>query len=296
MAALIRIVKRYPLVTFFTLAFCLTWANWLPQALASRGLLSITVPDFLTVISGYGPALAAIIVTALTTGKLGLRLLFGRLVRWRVGLRWYAVVLLTPICITLTAVGLHLLTGGTAPNFTQSQLQLGPSDAPAWQEILLLFLLFTLGFDGLGEELGWRGYALPKLQTGRSALSASLILGGLWAAWHVPYAMTQGSFLSSIPLAWFFLNMLASAILYTWVFNNTQGSVLLTVLFHAANNTTSNVLPILPPATNDLRIYFFSIGVQWCLALLVVIISGRDYFSRNARLQSELTVEPVAGM
>jgi hypothetical protein len=125
MAALTRMVKRYPLAAFFTLAFCLTWANWFPQALASRGLLSISVPDFLTVISGYGPALAAIIVTALTTGKLGFRRLFGRLARWRVGLHWYAIVLLTPICITLTAVGLHLLTGGTAPNFTQPQLQCG---------------------------------------------------------------------------------------------------------------------------------------------------------------------------
>jgi uncharacterized protein len=291
MASLLGAVRRYPLLAFFTLAFFLTWANWIPQAVASHGFLSIAVPGFLTIIAGYGPALAAIIVTTITTGKPGLRRLIGRLTRWRVGLQWYAVVLFTPGLITLTAIALHILTGGTAPNLAQLQLQFGPPGAPVWQRILLLFLIFTLGFDGLGEELGWRGYALPKLEVRRPALSASLILGVLWATWHVPYALTRGSFLSGIPLSWFFLDVFASAILYTWVFNNTQGSVVLTILFHAAGNTTAILLPTLPPATSGLRVYLFSIIVRWCLAVLVMIITGRVYLSSKLRDQGELTVE-----
>jgi hypothetical protein len=107
--------------------------------------------------------------------------------------------------------------------------------------------------------------------------------------------MTQGSFLSRVPLHWFLLDVLASAILYTWIFNNTHGSVLLTILLHAAGNTTGNMLPILPPATTDLRIYLFSIGVRWCLAMLVVIITGHESFSRQVRLPSALTGEPTVG-
>ena len=290
MTILMQTVRRYPLVAFFTLAFGLTWANWLPQALAARGLLSITVPSFLAILAGYGPAIAAIVVTALTTGKPGLRRLVGRLTRWQVGPHWYAIALLTPLAISLTAIGLHLLTGGTTITITQSSLQLAPAGAPAWQHILLLFLLFTLGFDGLGEELGWRGYALPKLEARWSALVASLILGVLWAAWHLPYALTPGSVMASTPLHWFFLGVLASSILYTWIFNNTQGSVLITILFHAAGNTTANVLAI-----NNFRVYLFSIGVMWCLAILVVLLTGRSCFSRIGQPHSGLAVEPVRG-
>jgi uncharacterized protein len=287
---LVRLVRHYPLITFFTLAFGLTWANWLPQALVSRGLLWITIPSFLAIVAGYGPALAAIIVTALTTGKPGLWRLVGRLTRWRVGLHWYAIALLTPVGISLVATALHILTGGDPPTFRQSSLQLASAGAPAWQQILLLFLLFTLGFDGLGEELGWRGYALPKLEAGHSALTASLVLGVLWAAWHLPYALTPGSMLASTPLPWFVLSVMASSILYTWMFNNTQGSVLITIVFHAAGNTTANVL-----ATNTFRIYLFSIGVTWCLAILVVLVTGWIYFSRGGHASSDLAVEPVGG-
>jgi hypothetical protein len=87
-------IKRYPLVFYFALAYLFTWANWLPRAAADRGLFEIQVPGFVTLVSGYGPALAAIIVAGLAQGRDGLRSLFAGLVRWRVGLRWYLVALL----------------------------------------------------------------------------------------------------------------------------------------------------------------------------------------------------------
>lgn len=268
-------IKKYALVIFFVLAYLFTWSNWLPQALNSRGVTSIQVPGFLTLLAGYGPALAAIIVASLAHGRQGLRELFGRLFRWRVGIQWYLIALFLPVLITLLVITLNNLTGGATPDFSAAGFPFGPAETPLWQKILILLLVFTLGFDGLGEELGWRGFALPKLLERYSPLVSSLILGALWAVWHFPYALSEGSFLSVVPLHWFFINLLAVSIIYTWIFINTNGSLLLALLFHAAGNVTSNLLPILPPAASDLRIYYFTIAINCAIALGTLFLSMR---------------------
>lgn len=268
-------IKKYALVIFFALAYVFTWSNWLPQALNSRGVTSIQVPGFLTLLAGYGPALAAIIVASLAHGRQGLRELFGRLFRWQVGIQWYLIALFLPVLITLLAITLNNLTGGATPDFSAAGFPFGPAETPLWQKILILLLVFTLGFDGLGEELGWRGFALPKLLERYSPLVSSLILGALWAVWHFPYALSEGSFLSVVPLHWFFINLLAVSIIYTWIFINTNGSLLLALLFHAAGNVTSNLLPILPPAASDLRIYYFTIAINCAIALGTLFLSMR---------------------
>jgi CAAX protease family protein len=267
-------MKKYALVFFFFLAYAFTWSNWLPQALSSRGIASIQVPDFLTLISGYGPALAAIIVVSLAFGRQGLRNLFGRLLRWRAGIQWYFIALFLPAIVIFLAISLNRLTGGTAPVFSSAAFPFGPAETPLWQKLIILFLVFILGFDGLGEEIGWRGFALPKILESRSPLLASLILGALWAVWHFPYALTKGTFLSEVPLHWFFINLLALSIVYTWIFVNTNGSLLLPLLFHAAGNVTSNLLPVLPPAATDLRIYYFTIAINCVIAILVSLLSN----------------------
>jgi CAAX protease family protein len=90
---------------------------------------------------------------------------------------------------------------------------------------------------------------------------------------HFPYALTEGTFLSAVPLHWFFINLLVMSVIYTWIFINTNGSLLLPLLFHAAGNTTSNLLPILPPATPDLRIYYFTIAINCVIAITVMFLS-----------------------
>jgi len=274
-------IKRYALVFFFLLAYLFTWSNWLPQALTSRGIASIQVPGFLTILSGYGPALAAVIVVSLAYGRQGLRELFGGLLRWRVGIQWYLIALFMPAFVIILAITMNNWTGGTSPDFSAAGFPFGPAETPLWQKLIILFLIFTLGFDGLGEEIGWRGFALPKLLESRSALISSLILGALWAIWHFPYALTQGTFLSEVPLYWFFINLLALSIIYTWIFINTNGSLLLALLFHAAGNTTINLLPILPPAASDLRIYYFTIAINCIIAILVSFLSNRHLQSRK---------------
>jgi membrane protease YdiL (CAAX protease family) len=273
--------KKYVLPSFFLLAYLFTWSNWIPQALTSRGIASIQVPGFVILLAGYGPALAAILIASLAYGRTGLRELFGRLLKWRVGIQWYLVVLFLPVSVSLLALIINQWTGGSTPDFAAAGYPFGPVETPLWQKLLILFLVFILGFDGFGEELGWRGFALPKLLENRSPLIASLILGALWAVWHFPYALTKGTGLSGIPLYWFILNLLALSIVYTWIFKNTNGSLLLPLLYHAASNTTANLLPILPPAASDLGIYYFTIGINWVVAVGILVLTNRDFQSRK---------------
>jgi len=267
-------MEKYALVTFFFLAYLFTWCNWLPRALASHRITSAQMSVFLTILSGYGPALAAIIVVLLTSGRQGLGELFGRLLRWEVGIPWYLIALFLPVLVTVLAIRMNKWMGGVSPDFSVTSFPFGASEMPFLLKLVILFLVFTLGFDGLGEEIGWRGFALPKLLEGHSALVSSLILGALWAVWHFPFALTKGTFLSGVPLYWFFINLLLLSIMYTWIFNNTNGSLLLPLLFHAAGNTTSNLFPILPPATPDLRIYYFTIAINCVIATGILFLSN----------------------
>lgn len=117
----------------------------------------------MALIGGYGPALAAILVAALSQGREGLHRLFAGLVRWRVGLRWYLAALLIQPAIRVGALGRHLMLRGEPFRLVgAAQLPFGPDGLPLWGQVLMLFVIFVLGFDGLGEELGWRGYALPR--------------------------------------------------------------------------------------------------------------------------------------
>ena len=173
--------------------------------------------------------------------------------------------------VILISMGFNTLTGGSAPDASKVPPLFGPQEMSFAAKISLMFLIFTLGFDGIGEELGWRGFALPKLKESYSSLVSSIILGVLWAFWHFPFALTEGTFLNNVPLAVFVMNLVALAIVYTWIFNNTRGSLLLPLLYHAAGNITGNLLPFLPPAAADLRLYFFNVFFNWIIALTIVV-------------------------
>jgi uncharacterized protein len=153
-------VRRYPLITFFVLAFVFSWWPW---PLYILGLAASPV-------IGFGPFFAAVVVLALTGGKAGVVALLRRMVRWRVAPVWYAVALLLPVAINAAATVLNVLLGARPPS---------PVELGAWPGLIPTFFLLLLvpGLGGAWEEPGWRGYALPKLQVGRSALLASLILG-----------------------------------------------------------------------------------------------------------------------
>ena len=265
MSRLSSVVKRHPIVTFFALAYALSW--W-PSILYALDLLPQPIV-------GFGPFLAAVLMLAITVGKTGIVGLLRRMVRWRVGLRWYAVALLLPVAITLAAAALNVLLGAQAP----SAAELG-----GWTGLFSTFAIVLLvpGLGGAWEEPGWRGYALPRLQARRSALFASLILWVGVAVWHLPL-MVVGEIHWSEPVF-----LLGFVIVFNWVFNNANGSVLIIMLMHAMNNTVSGSFfgPMFSGADSVRFSWLFA--ALWCaVAIVVVVWAGPKHLSRKYRKQQE---------
>jgi|SoimicMinimDraft_4_1059732.scaffolds.fasta_scaffold11523_2 uncharacterized protein len=265
MSRISALVKRHRLTTFFILAYALSWWAWILYALGV----------FPNPVASFGPFLAAIVVLALTEGKVGLLGLFRRMVRWRVALGWYAVALLLPAVLAASATALNVLLGAQPP----SAAQLG-----AWTGIFSTFAIVLLipGFGGAWEEPGWRGYALPRLQSVRSALAASLILAALIAGWHLPLMVAGQVHYSDIVL------ILAAVIVFNWVFNNTGGSVLIIMLMHAANNAVSGSFfsPMFSGADSIRQSWLLAL-VWAVVAVLVIAVAGPTNLSRKHQRQQE---------
>jgi uncharacterized protein len=211
------VIRNHPLVAFFILAYALSWWPWPLYAAGVPG------EPFLA----FGPLLAAVIVVALTAGRLGLRALVARMVRWRVSWRWYAVALALPLSVDALASVINVALGAPAPSFNL---------AAPWYTVIVVFAIRLVNpLDGpVGEEPGWRGFALPGLQLTRSPLVATSILALLVTGWHLPLVLGSGS----NPLPPFaLLGTFAVTFWYTWVFNHTNGSVLITIIMHAADGT-----------------------------------------------------------
>jgi membrane protease YdiL (CAAX protease family) len=255
------IIKRYPLATFFVLAYAFAWS----LVLLTRVSM---VFGFLAL---FGPAAAALIVTACTDGRAGVGSLFRSLAIWRVELRWYVVALGLPAVLSLAAAGLSLVFGAPAAiHFSE----LSPLTA-------MLFILV------IGEELGWRAYALPRLQARYGGLGASLILGMLWAAWHLPNQFIPGLEFYGYGFGAFALYVVPMTVLFTWLANQTRGSVLLSWLFHGAINT----LIFVNSALDIVQRWWLSAAVYGVVAVLVVLALGPQ-LTRRAQMQPQ--AEPLA--
>ena len=205
-------MTRYRLSAFFLLAFVLSWYPWFFALI--RG--TTTGPNPL------GPMLAAILVTAFTEKWSGVKRLLARIVQWRVSAKWYAAALLIPVLIVALAAALNIFSG--APGFSWSGLK--------WMELPERFIFIFL-FIGLGEETGWRGFALERLQEKHSALVSSLILGPIWALWHLPLIGSEIQYPLVLP---FILGVFSATIFQTWLYNRAKGSVLLPMLLHTTVN------------------------------------------------------------
>ena len=266
------LVRKHSLISFFLLAYALSWV-----ALPVWALGFYPNPVF-----SFGPFLAALVALGLTRGKSGVGGLLRSMVRWRVGLTWYAVALLVPAGLALAATVLNVLLGAETP----TSAELG-----GWTGLLPAFFLVLLipGLGGAWEEPGWRGYALPRLQAGRSALFASLILGALWALWHLPLMLVGQVHYSDVVL------VVAAAIVSTWAFNNTQGSVLIVMLFHAMNNTVSGGFfsPMFSGADSVRQSWL--LAAAWCAAAIAVVaVAGPEHLSRKHHKQEEPAQSAVA--
>ena len=241
---------------FFALTFALTWLLWLPMLLADQHLIGSVPGGLLLALGTAVPSLVALGLAARTGGA---TTLMRGLTRWRLPARWYAAALLIPGVLMLTAVGLDVLLGATPPAFP----------APGRWPLVAVNLLAVLLIGGpLGEELGWRGYALPRLEGRFGFVAAAVLLGLIWAAWHLPLFLLPGTPQSQLPLGWFVLQTVAFSVVLAWVYGRT-GSLLLVVLMHGAVNTLAGPLRVLPGADGSLRPYVLTTLLTVAAALLV---------------------------
>jgi membrane protease YdiL (CAAX protease family) len=224
--------KRHSLLMFFVLAYALSWAVEIPLALRAQGLISAPIPWSLHYLSAYGPMLAAIIVTGITSGGEGLRELARRMFKWRVRPVWWLVAFAPLVLYALLALVLRFIPGQGTGLAALGQIDFLPNLGVG--ALLVWFLTF-----GLGEETGWRGFALPRLQQDRSALWATVILWVFWALWHLPLFFYL---YDATILVGFLLGLLAGAIILTWLYNSSGGSVLLVAVWHAGFNFVTGCL------------------------------------------------------
>jgi membrane protease YdiL (CAAX protease family) len=243
--SLAGLAQRRPLTSYFALTFALSWGLVLPMTFSRNigvGLLPYDLPDALgmalyVLASFVGPTVAALIVTRLAEGRAGIGRLLRSSVQWRAGPQWYAVALLANLLIWLLAYSAVL-----GPELLAAAVM----NWPLLLTVFLPFVAFGMLIPAIGEEPGWRGFALPRLQRRYGPLRATLILGTLHGLWHLPALGTiMLGPLTPAQVPTFILTAVGGTFLYTWLFNRTRGSVLLAMLTHAAGNAATQWLTTL---------------------------------------------------
>jgi membrane protease YdiL (CAAX protease family) len=264
-----NIVKRYPILSFAILSYLLSWWPWLIPSFREAGFRVLP----------HGPSIAAIIITAIVSGGPAVKRLLSRLVpRWA-QVKWYVIGMGMTIVITLTAVWLNVLFGAPTPTAAQWN---------TWPERLPFFIFAFLMFGAM-EELGWRGFGQAHLQKTHSALVSALIVAIFGVIWHFPLFATGNIELPDVPL------IFAGYIVYAWLFNSSGGSVLVTMLTHAMNNTVSGewISPWFTGADSVRQSAL--LAVLWSVAAIVVIaLAGPARLTRRPMVDTEMAPQPVA--
>lgn len=270
------VLARHPLVWFFAIAAAGAWIVELPVILSrtGTGLLPYTLPPLvvLLLIAGAtftGPTVAAFVMVRAVEGPEGPKRLLRRYVQWRVPVRWYLFVLL--VIPASEIVGAIVTPGAVAS--AQPVTSALVSGYP-----LAFLTTFVLG-GPLGEEPGWRGFALPRLQTRFGPLAGTSLLGVLWALWHFPLFWSGvWTPLTLANMIMFVVMITALTIVMGWVFNNVGGSLLITMLMHASFNTFADkvVVPLFPSALlNEYVLLPELIGFGLVAVIVVVATRGR---------------------
>ena len=260
-----------PSAILFTVnAFAISWLCWLPLVAANRqfGHISASTAPVLIILGTFGPFLSAVAIVARTSGLAGLGEFLGQAVRGRVGIRWYVVALVAPAAIRIVVLYVHVLKGGTFPDL---------SDPAQWLAIPWTFLMVLLIGGPTGEEFGWRGFLLQRVQPVFGLLWASIGIGVVTALWHLPLFWISGTPQSHLPFELFLVHTIALSIVSTWLYNGSRRSLLFVLLFHASLNTWPNTLFILE-AEGTLAPYISTTLIYsgWAIALLVLgLIRGR---------------------
>ena len=274
------LIRRHPIAALLVLTFGLTWLLEIPRVLDARGELPFAFPFWGVILMGWMPGLAAIIVAAATGGRAAVRTLFARVLIWRVGWPWYVLVIGGTAAIWLSAVLLNPLFGGSGLQLPEFSLDL----------LIGLVINFVLLFLVNAEELVWRGSLLPRLQARWSALGASVFIGVFEGLFHLPLFFQPGSDQAAAGLPVFVIGSIAGAIVFSWMFNNTLGSLLLVQLFHIFANTWITLFAA-APADNVTSQWLFN-GLLVVVAAIVLVACGARRLSRKPTSELPVIVKP----
>jgi membrane protease YdiL (CAAX protease family) len=272
-------IKKHPVLTYYVLAFAISWTGVL-FVLGPDGFLNTTgsSPEFALAgpASVLGPSLACVLLTSLLDGRPGWRDLLARLRRWRVGVRWYAVALLTaPLVLAVTHLTLSLTSSGPEP--------------PVVAEEDKLALVLSALAAGLAvpffEELGWTGFAVPRLRRSHSILSTGLIMGVLWGAWHLPLFAGNTDAPGELPplllLAALLLGWLVPyRVLMVWVYDHTQ-SVLLVMLMHTPIVIGAILLSAEDASRDEMFVPLIFTGSMYWLLVGAVALANRGHLTHD---------------
>ena len=290
-------MRRSPLIAFFVIALSVTWATQiLGLLLAQRTDLSLLNEDnllnlfdlfalrlapgeaaaFLLYTLGFGPLVAALLVTWTTAGRGGIAELWARITKWRVEPRWYLIVFLLPVALAALSLAAGVLFGGLRPGSYSPLLPVA---------YLVPFFLYMLVFTGLAEEPGWRGFALPRLQARYSAARSSWILGALWGVWHFP-SIAYYNLANGVPapalvpiLAGLVLGIVGWTMVNTWVYNGTE-SVFLMIVLHGWYNTVNSYLVL---SSQNALAQTLSGILPWALAIVLLRVYGGEDLAAKPR-------------
>ena len=285
--------KLKELISFFVIAFSWTWVlnsffiSGLMEFPAGVGTPSMDLYNSgliiaIILVMPFGPTFGAFLVTWRYEGRDGIRDLWSRFWSKRISIVWlFIIFLFFPLCFLYIRFSALFLFSIEQPDFL---LQNEPL-------IFIPPLLASILHGGLSEEFGWRGYALPRLQSRFNATTSSIILGIIEGLWHLPLAFTPG-YVGWIGRAIivFFVFWIPVGVFRTWIFNNTKGSVLAAVLFHAIGNTVSIIVPInvMQLIPNGMGYLYLTLAYV-PIALVIVIVFGYQYL---VRFPGELSQTP----
>ncbi len=259
-----------PLLTFFSLTYAVTWICWTVAGAISRGS-ALPAPALaalggaLLLLGTFAPGLIALALTERSEGRAATRALLRRVFRWAVGARWYLFAVGYFPTIKLLVALVHRVATGQWPRFGEE----------AWY-LMAAAIVFSTWVQA-GEEIGWRGYALPRLSARVGLAPASVILGMIWAIWHLPlfFVPEASTFGQSFPV--YLLQVTALSVVVAWLYWRTEGSLLLVMLLHAAVNNTKDIVPsAVPGATNTLAlspslVAWLTVAFLWITAVYFLV-------------------------
>jgi membrane protease YdiL (CAAX protease family) len=257
-------VKHHPILAYFVLTFILSWGVSALLIADHNGLLS--VPGGLHYLVSFGPALAALLVTVLTSGRQGLAELLSRIVKWRTS--WLVVGLLSPLALTMIAVLANYLMTGNWPD----PASLGRVPFLGDIGIVAAILLWAATF-GFGEEIGWRGFAFHRLQGKLTLLPASLLIGMMWVFWHLPQLFYNPTYIA-LGLGGFAglaIGLLAGSVLLSWLYSRSGSSILVVALWHALFDFTTST----NAAQGTIAAVTSTLVMIWAIVIVVAAIRPR---------------------